>query len=397
MDPLSISVSILSILGVGGVIAKSIKKVLSLQHAPNLVASLNNELEEVRLVVTATHNILRDSQAEITPNDSTVIESLEKALDTVKTRLLQLQELIEYRLISSISNSDIKINKIAWSRKRGNLKNLHDQLHTAKTSLSTALSLLSSRSAMNLQLEVSQIRFEGRDLRDFLQSTIPSIVNSQQRTERGLVELCRDVNSGRKNHESLDTTNCEIGTDRRHYRGIEIVSTHRSLVGRRFPCKIGCPCRCHLQSEWRSPPFLHHLLGALFVNYAGLPSISADCTYKLCQGHPESHIRFKYYFPRWVLARVVELMVQISKARGLWQCLKVAEVISDDADIFKYVALDSTDGVKRLLDSRKVSPFVVSNIGGVTPLLVSHISIITYDCNSLNKDISMPFSTPIGR
>ena len=57
MDPLSLTASILTVLGVSGQAAKALKKLASLKGAPTVVLRLNNELSDLHLLTVAIQDI----------------------------------------------------------------------------------------------------------------------------------------------------------------------------------------------------------------------------------------------------------------------------------------------------------------------------------------------------
>ena len=51
MDPLSLTASLIAVIGVGGNVAKSLKKVLAFRDAPKELLALNKEIIDFRLVL----------------------------------------------------------------------------------------------------------------------------------------------------------------------------------------------------------------------------------------------------------------------------------------------------------------------------------------------------------
>ena len=96
MDPLSITVSIIAIIGVGGQVAKTIKQLAAAQRLPHLAMVLSNERSDLYLTVTAVQQIL-EAQQPIQPNcnasiSSSLKEAHEKIIDlkTIHDSLVNL-------------------------------------------------------------------------------------------------------------------------------------------------------------------------------------------------------------------------------------------------------------------------------------------------------------------
>ena len=114
MDPLSLTVSIITLLGAGGSTAKALGK---LTLASDALAALNNEISDLHVIVLETNRILQEH--EIQTCQSTLLTSLGPLLGRAQQKLLELETLIEYKLVTPGSGGDSKIRKIAWIREQG--------------------------------------------------------------------------------------------------------------------------------------------------------------------------------------------------------------------------------------------------------------------------------------
>ena len=57
MDPLSLTASIIAVLGAGGVVAKGIRKLICLRDIPTSFLQLNNELSNLQSVIAAVQGL----------------------------------------------------------------------------------------------------------------------------------------------------------------------------------------------------------------------------------------------------------------------------------------------------------------------------------------------------
>lgn len=147
MDPLSLTASIITVVGAGSAVNKGLKKILLARNLPDIVLQLNNEVTDIKYVVHDVDNLLRQ-HAQINLDDrrpSQSQASLAWALERAKQTLLALESLIAYELTTVDSHDGrTKIDWISWLRVESKVKSLKDDVRTDRLRLSAALSLLAS-------------------------------------------------------------------------------------------------------------------------------------------------------------------------------------------------------------------------------------------------------------
>ena len=147
MDPLSLTASIVAIVGVGGEVAKAVRKLASLKDAPGLILALNNEISDLYLVILAIRDIYQRQRAsfssspETLTTDNIVISTLTQANDKV----LKLKALHRRLTSRTTGSSNLNtLNKASWLREQKNVKKIQEDLHTVRLKLSAALGILNS-------------------------------------------------------------------------------------------------------------------------------------------------------------------------------------------------------------------------------------------------------------
>ena len=155
MDPLSLTASIIAIIGVGGQAAKATRRLASLKGAPDLILALNNEIADLHLVVVAIQDVFERQQTGGMPVpgnrageinlDASVTNSLTQANDKVTDF-----EALYKRLDVSILGSNAEFNKIAWLREHKRVKQLQEDLKSVRLKLAGALGILNSYVQMSL-------------------------------------------------------------------------------------------------------------------------------------------------------------------------------------------------------------------------------------------------------
>lgn len=68
MDPLSLTASIITLLGAGGAVGKGIRKLIALRHAPKTLLLLEDEILYMQQVVTLSQDLFRQHLETIEAN-----------------------------------------------------------------------------------------------------------------------------------------------------------------------------------------------------------------------------------------------------------------------------------------------------------------------------------------
>ena len=142
MDPLSITVGILTLLGASGQIRKGLKRLTALRNAPAVFPALNNEVADTQCVVQELHDLARQHQDTYS---QAISPSVCTALQRVKQTLLVLEQLIAYKLTAVDSrNGQIKLQRTAWMRSQNRVRELQEELCSNRINLASTLGVLNS-------------------------------------------------------------------------------------------------------------------------------------------------------------------------------------------------------------------------------------------------------------
>ena len=144
MDPLSISASIIAIVGAGGETAKILRHLASMKGAPALLLALNNEITDLHLAVRATQDILHTLSAARQGLDVSVRDSVTSSLQLVNGKVIELEALHRRLLRSPPGAVPYELNKTVWLREQKRIKRLRDDLRSVRVNLGLPLALLSS-------------------------------------------------------------------------------------------------------------------------------------------------------------------------------------------------------------------------------------------------------------
>lgn len=149
MDPLSLTVSILTLVGVSAQCAKLLRSVVSLKSAKRLIRDLDDELFNLRCDLFAIHDLfLRQSNGLAVSGNSmnlsdetiiTVVGSLEQA----KNLVTELDRVLNPLLALYLRSECVAIQKLVrWLREESKLKVIKTDLYNVRIRLNTTLGIL---------------------------------------------------------------------------------------------------------------------------------------------------------------------------------------------------------------------------------------------------------------
>ena len=129
-------------------------------------------------------------------------------------------------------------------------------------------------------------------------------------------------------------------------------------------CLNGCVCPCHKRRRFMTPELVKNIIGALFIGYTGRPMLE-DCSEKNCQDHSARLLELTYYFPIWIVSRVIFLIIGIPHTGSPTFGLVVRKVIpfSSEPYFFQMASSGNTEGIKSLFESCQADANDLSDTG----------------------------------
>lgn len=147
----------------------------------------------------------------------------------------------------------------------------------------------------------------------------------------------------------------------------------KASVHRSRRCPRSCNCQCHSSSHLKAPKWMSNTLGLLFMGYSGVPLLSRrGCNNGRCRGSERSSMHVSYYFPSWLVARMIDVNARWSSQCRPSMSLRVMRVLPDDAPLFGYVRQGDIPSVQSLFRQGLASPIDVAASDGRSVL---HIAI----------------------
>lgn len=139
-DPFSVSVGILTTLGAAGVIAKGLRKLLSVRQAPFFVHALNNEVADLKGVILETVDLLQIAQNHL---GSKVPPSLLSTLERLREILKELENLLKSLIIQNADGST-RVDWVKFLRSGKQIQCLQQKIRERRQALDAASNRLTS-------------------------------------------------------------------------------------------------------------------------------------------------------------------------------------------------------------------------------------------------------------
>lgn len=136
---------------------------------------------------------------------------------------------------------------------------------------------------------------------------------------------------------------------------------------------VGCLyCKYHTSLNIRSPRWLGTAIGRVLIHYSsGTAPKCLNCSSKSCRGSSRNTIRSMYYFPGWIMRRMISIQMSWNQVYRLDTfTLTAPRVISTNSSVFLFAQHGNIEGMQRLFSEHLASPFDISLEEGRSPLHV---------------------------
>ena len=130
-----------------------------------------------------------------------------------------------------------------------------------------------------------------------------------------------------------------------------------SSFKKKYDCRPGCTCSCHITRGFNSPFFISTILGELSLEFRSQRA-GVTCN---CSGH--QGVALIYRFPRYLLQRYISLIIQTTFLDGPEFLLRVPRVLPWTHLLWRYSVCGDLMAIRRMYADRLASPFDVDPAG----------------------------------
>ncbi|KAH6988896.1 hypothetical protein BKA56DRAFT_246465 [Ilyonectria sp. MPI-CAGE-AT-0026] len=370
MDPLSITASVLAVLGAVGQTAKALKKLWGLKDAPEELASLVNEVSNWRMVLLMMHDSLERIGTTEEESTGEVLTAIRDILQQSQDVLQELDTVVSEVLLCGTKKIDM--SRLSYLRYHGRLVKLQDKLRDLRQHLTLALTTLNSvanaASSRTILLAVERATFMGGDqlkARDTIATGETSLESQRQKLPYSEKHPEVDLQTKKEVVSSNEKGGFKFAEKQAGpFASIVYIATRVIL----HKCSNPCLCSCHRNTTISSPSWLRKTLGCLFVSSHGIkltPFLkSQPCSISTCVRSSISSTRLDYYFPPWLLSRVLSISGQwsLSGLATSWH-LRMPRVVSDNSLIFHVVNSGNKQVIANLIHSGEASLYDIDTSG----------------------------------
>ena len=367
MDPLSVTVSVLALVGA---VSAAVKHAQTLLDAPKEIIALSNDIVDVDIVIQEIVISLSGKAGTRWTESSRI--NVSKLLKRAEQKLRRLSFIFHEKLVTSPADvGKKKYAKLAWLKHKSEVEDLRHGLSDVKLSLIAVMGAATSINISEVLLRLEEIHVQPKT-----RPKQPELVTWQSSTRR-------DEDDEELREPSAITTEPRDGTVPVASRTVLAGSSSRKRASHLHPAedimlksviadptnmitlrasRSGCPrwcsCSCHKPARLQSPKLLDQVLGALTIGYSGTPFLSSPCSEKLCRPRNSSTTQIMYQFPAWFMARTI-MMSLTSFTTGPELSLKTLRVLPSTADVFRFAQSGDLDGIKTLFSKGQASIYDV--------------------------------------
>ena len=144
-DPLSITASIIAILGVTDRVGKALAKIKIANDSPDEILALINEVSDFKVVLYDTERHFRNSAQTSDAATADLYSHLSDLINRAKKPLLQLEQMTEYQFKKpETHDGHFKVSRIEWLRAKLVVGRLRQTLRDTRQNIQSHLALINS-------------------------------------------------------------------------------------------------------------------------------------------------------------------------------------------------------------------------------------------------------------
>ena len=335
MDPFSLTTGILTLISACATVANTFGKIKRLSEAPEVIQAINNEISDLQLFLVdmKVHMERVQSKSSTLPNvDEAVLRLCASILGRTRDKILEVDSLIQYRLLKGDDETGTRVHRGAFVRYRDKIIRFQAELRESRQRVADVARILEIRQISRLEGVLDDIRSQDLSI----------LVQGQERIERQLNRLI-------SRRRAVSKVPHDFFQERARTSSIEF-SSIRMSVSRFRPAEETTRCTCFRQENY---VHIQSFLGTLFLGYEAASKLIP--TRQSCPHRHQIGVHVAYYFPLWFLKYAIWLQVQFGMT-GLNQLsLSFIQILPPEHIALDMIKFGDIDGIKQLLKSGQLS------------------------------------------
>ena len=337
MDPFSLTTGVITLIGACTTSAQTLSKIKNLANAPGLIQAVNNEISDLRLILTDINEHIertRNRRSSIRPTiNEAVFRLCTSVIDQTKNEVLEVDSLIQYRLLKPDDETGQRVNRRAFLQHHDKLVKLQSELREFRQRAIDVGSILGTRDLSRIEVLLNDIRSQD----------LTTLIHGQNRLERTLGHL---VNLEPVTPNDLHGTHLERSMREPHDPfssiSVSILRPNAALASHK--------CTCFRP---KTSMYFQTFLGMLFLGYTAAPTVSrSDQT---CPYHHGAETNVKFFFPLSFLKYAIWVHAKVHTTGTIHYALSVVQILPMGHYVFDLINYGNVDGIKKLLANGQLS------------------------------------------
>lgn len=414
MDPLSITASLLALIGAAKAGIIGLRKLSSYRKAPRELADLLSELETF-------DKILTDIKAfsDLYPN-ATISEGLIERVQFSASKIAAINDLVASNPFKLAKLSDENHARVVWIRYKQTFLGLREDLQVLRMDLSVRIGLIKAYETSDHLRRIDGSRsFAKQMLMTFYRTSscrLEETLSVSIQAQKGISDQLSFIVGMMKPKQSfldepIDTSTAPDTASGRIAAGwpgvesdvewVPIAKASSGLLSERTPkpsenclaqqsnisqdsppaaitqqCKSLCSCVCHTRSIVKSPMVLDAIIGKMNLQCIGR---RPSCNEFQCRRSTESSFKVVYQLPKFITSRYISLVMRHGALSGPEFLLRVPRVVSWSHLLWQYAKNGNLLAIQKLFAEGKASPYDLNPQGS---------NVLHYTANSHHLRLS---------
>ena len=279
MDPLSITASILTLLGACSATSMIFKEIREIQNVPDILHSLNNEIVDLRLVLLDIHEkreeLFAEDFCQLKKAEQRLLDLCHGLLERTWSKVHEAETLIKSCVQRTERNSRSRLDAFVVRREYQRLGRLKAAIREAKEDIQILWGRLDRRNMTQFQFQLNSVLDIGTGIKKQLLEDNPLLFEGHRRIENKLDKLLKmqQILPAPSNNLTANIS-ANLSRTSKSTKRLDVALTRASYMQGSFYGSCQCQYSTH------SFRYVQNFLGHLFLGYTATPMFtkhSPDC------------------------------------------------------------------------------------------------------------------------